>query len=139
MNFRHQTHAPQLGFTLVEVLVAAAILATGLLGAATMITRSTLQDSRAYYTTKASMLMEEYLENATRIQYDSTAYKAFKTTGNFTKIETIDGIKYSMQCGVSSNEPLAKLNTIQSTCTISWNNKGIQSSTQYVYVFSPKY
>lgn len=136
MNFRNQPRTPQLGFTLVEVLVASAILAMGLLGAATMITRSTLQDSRAYYASKASMMLEEYLENATRIQYNATAFKTF---GNSTSSATIDGINYDMQCGVVRNAPLANLNTVQTTCTISWDNKGTQASTQYVYVFSPKY
>ncbi len=121
---------------MVEVLIASAILATGLLGAASMISHSTIQDSRAYYTSKASMIMEEYLENATQIQYNATAFNNF---GNSTANATIDGITYDMQCGIVRNAPLASLNTVQVNCTISWNNKGIQSSTQYVYVFSPKY
>lgn len=124
------------GFTLVEVLIASAILAIGLLGVASMISRSTIQDSKAYYTTRASMMMEEYLENATRVQYNATAFNTF---GNSTSSATIDGINYNMQCGVVRNAPLANLNTVQTTCTIFWNNKGTQASTQYVYVFSPKY
>lgn len=129
------SHAPK-GFTLVEVLIASAILATGLLGVAGMISKSTIQDVRAYYTSRASLVIEEYLENATRIQYNATAFNNF---GNSTANATIDGIVYNMQCGVVRNAPVASLNTVQTTCTVFWNNKGIQSSTQYVYVFSPKY
>ena len=39
----------QQGFTLVEILVGAAILALGILAAAGLISRSTIQDARAYY------------------------------------------------------------------------------------------
>lgn len=53
------------GFTLVEVLVAVAILAVGLMGVVSMISRSALQDVRAYHATQASLLVEEFLENAT--------------------------------------------------------------------------
>lgn len=136
MSAPHQYHSSRTGFTLVEVLIASAILAAGLLGTANMISRSTIQDSRAYYTSRASTMMEEYLENATRIQYNATAFNTF---GNSTSSSTIDGITYNMQCDIIRNAPSANLNTVQTTCTISWDNKGIQSSTQYVYVFSPKY
>ena len=117
-----------------EVLVASAILAIGLLGVATMISRSTTQDSRAYYTTRASMMVEEFLENATRLQYDAQDFRDM--TGASTN-STIDGIAYSMNCVVVDDTPIDRCK--QMTCTLNWNNKGIQASTQYVYVYSPKY
>jgi prepilin-type N-terminal cleavage/methylation domain-containing protein len=122
------------GFTIVEVLVTAAILAIGLMGAATMISRSTIQDSRAYYTTRGSMMVEEFLENATRMQYSALDFRDM-TGANLQS--TIDGVDYNMNCILANNTPMDRCKEM--TCTLNWNNKGIQASTQYVYVYSPKY
>jgi len=122
------------GFTLVEVLVAAAILAIGLMGVATMISRSTTQDSRSYYTTRASMMVEEFLENATRMQHN---VEDFRNMTGASVNSTVDGIAYSMDCILANNTPFDRCKEM--TCTLNWNNKGIQASTQYVYVYSPKF
>lgn len=119
---------------MIEVLVAAAILAIGLLSVATMTSRSTIQDSRAYHMTHASMMIEEFLENATRAQYDAID---FKSMANTSYIITVNGIDYSINCTIIDDTPIKRCK--QMTCTASWNNKGIQASTQYVYIFSPKY
>lgn len=122
------------GFTLVEVLVTALILAIGLLSVATMTSRSTIQDSRAYYMSRASTMMEEFIEDTTRDQYDKDM---FSNMTNATMNTTIDGVAYSMACSIQEDTPID--NTKEMTCTISWNNKGIQTSTTYVYVFAQKY
>lgn len=123
------------GFTIVEILIAAVILAIGLLGVATMISRSTIADSRSYYMSRASMIMEEHIENATLAQYDKTK---FNDIGDFSDDIVIDGVEYSMDCSVQNSTPLNEY-TKEMTCTIDWNNKGIQARTTYVYVFSRKY
>lgn len=128
-------HRQDPGFTVVEVLVASAILAIGLMGVATMIARSTIADSRAYYTTRASMMMEEFIENATRAQYDAAS---FGNMTNATITQNIDGIPYTMTCTLQEDTPLNE-NTKEMTCVTNWNNKGIQARTTYVYVFSRKY
>lgn len=122
------------GFTLVEALVASAILAIGLLSVATMISRSTIQDSRAYHMTHASMMVEEFLENATRLQYDADDYRTLNDT---VSAKTVNGVAYTMNCTLSAVAPVDRCREM--TCTVNWNNKGIQASTQYVYTFSPKY
>ena len=130
-------HRPQdlaNGFTIVEALVAAAILAIGLLSVATMISRSTIQDSRAYHMTHASMMVEEFLENATQMQYDADRYDELNGT---TTARTVNGIVYSMNCTLSAIAPVGTCKEMN--CTVDWNNKGIQASTSYVYVFCPKY
>ncbi|NLW80070.1 MAG: prepilin-type N-terminal cleavage/methylation domain-containing protein [Desulfovibrionales bacterium] len=122
------------GFTLVETLVASAILAVGLMGVATVISQSTTQDSRAYYTTRASLMVEEFLENATRMQYNG---QNFRDMTGLSASTTIDGIAYTLNCSLVDNTPIDKCKEM--TCILSWNNKGLQASTQYVYVYSPKY
>jgi type IV pilus modification protein PilV len=122
------------GFTLVEVLVATAILAIGLLAAATMVSRSTVQDARAYYTTRASLMVEEFLENLTRLQYNANDYKGMAGAVWNT---TVDGVVYNTVCVLANNTPME--NCKEMTCTITWNNKGLQASTQYVYAYAQKY
>ena len=122
------------GFTLVEVLVASAILAVGLLAVVTMISRSTIQDARAYYTTRASLMVEEFFENATRMQYNAVDFNAL-TGANWNS--AIDGVDYDTVCVLVDDTPIQ--NCKEMTCTITWNNKGLQASTTYVYVYSQKF
>jgi len=118
------------GFTIVEILIASIVLAIGALAASTMIARSTVQDSRSYYMTRASMMLEELIENATRVQYTSAD---FDSLNNSTTTINIDGILYTLNCVIQSNTPIDKCKET------TWNNKGIQARTRYVYVLSPKF
>ena len=129
-----KTPSSSRGFTLVEVLVASLILAIGLLAVATMISRSTIQDSRAYYMTKASLIVEEFFEEMIHVQYDEDDFKNMTNTA-FNRV--VDGVSYSTNCVIDNNMPIK--NTKEMTCEVTWNNKGIQARTAYVYVFSPKY
>ena len=118
----------QKGFTLVEVLIATVILAVGLLAVSTMIARSTIQDSRAYYLTKASMIVEEFIEQETNKQYSQTDYN---NIANISTTKTIDGIKYNLNCVIQNDIPYDFCKEM--TCTVTWNNKGTQGNTSYAY------
>lgn len=120
----------QQGLTLVEVLIAAVILAIGLLAVSTMIARSTIQDSRAYYLTKASMMVEEFIEQESHKQYSQADYNAI---ANSALTRTVDGITYNMNCVIQNNVPFNFCKEM--TCTVTWNNKGLPGSTSYVYDF----
>ena len=122
------------GFTLVETLIAAAILSLGILSVATMVGRSTIQDSRAYLTTHASMMAEEFFENQARMQFGE---EEFKNMTGALMTKTIAGVDYEMDCILANNTPME--NAKEMTCTVTWNNKGIPARTRYVYVYTEKW
>ena len=129
---KNQASKKDKGFTHIEVLIASAILAVGLLSVSTMIARSTIQDSRAYYLTKASMIIEEFFEQESHEQYSDIDFKNIKSFSSPTTKE-IDGITYTMNCVVQNATPFDFCK--ETTCTVTWNNKGIQGTTNYVYDF----
>lgn len=122
------------GFTLIEVLMAAAILAIGLMGVASVIARASVQDVRAGHVSRANFLMEEFLENATRAQYSVQAYNALTDTA---ASRVIDGVRFAMNCTLAENTPVERCKEM--TCILSWDNSGSHASARYVYVLSPKF
>ena len=122
------------GFTLVEVLMAAAILAIGLMAVASLITYSFVLDIRASQLSRGSLLLEEHLENAARAQYSAQDFKAL--AGSSTS-SVIGGVRYAMNCTLADNTPVERCREM--TCILSWNNRGSHASARYVYVLSPKF
>lgn len=134
MNGITQKERRSQGFTLIEVLVATAILGVGLMAVASLISRAAIQDSRAYYASRGSLLVEEILERATRAQYSPQAFRALTAMNAST---VIDGIQFSMTCALTDDTPVERCR--QMTCDLSFNNKGHQSTIRYVHVLSPKF
>lgn len=132
----YTTTQPAQGFTVMETLVAAFILAIGILMAASMISRSTIQDARAYYTTQATLMAEEYIEQLIPDQFNRARFDAIAGR-NASK--TIDGVDYTMNCSVGNSYNGLKL-CKNMTCVVTWNNKGIQSQVvnSYTYAFFTK-
>ena len=122
------------GFTLIEILMAMAILAIGLMGVASLIAKASVQDIGAGHVSQGSLLVEKFLENAARAQYSAQAFNALTGTNANT---VIDGVRFSMNCTLSDNTPLERCKEM--TCTLIWNNSGSQVSERYVYVLSPKF
>jgi prepilin-type N-terminal cleavage/methylation domain-containing protein len=123
-----------LGFTLIEVLMAAAILAIGLMAVASLITRSFVLDARASQLSRGTLLLEDYLENATRAQYFVNDFKSLADT---SESRAIDGVRYTLNCTMADNTPIERCKEM--TCILSWNNRGSRASARYVYVLSPKF
>ncbi len=121
------------GFTLVEALIAAAVLSIGILGAVSMIMSATILDKRAHHLTHASLIFEEILENMLRMQLDPAQYRNMTApSGMVTK----DGIPYEVTCSLAADVPLATCTEM--TCSISWNTNGRRTETSHAYTFSPK-
>ncbi|NLY42362.1 MAG: prepilin-type N-terminal cleavage/methylation domain-containing protein [Desulfovibrionales bacterium] len=133
-NYPRSSHTPCSGFTLVEVLVASAILAVGLLGVASMIGRSTIQDARAYHTSHASVMVEESIERMLEGQWHSATFRNMTAP---VENRTISGVEYEMVCILANNTPID--NCKEMNCTVTWNNKGIQSQMEFTYVLSQKW
>lgn len=136
MSHTHISLSNSHGFSLIELLVATAVLGIGLLTVATMIPKSTIIDSKSYYMSRASMIIEEYIENATLLQYTSTSYANLKNSTT-TIASEVDGVQYTLTCEVVEDAPINRCKEM--SCTATWNNKGTQARTSYVYVFSPKF
>lgn len=122
------------GFTLIEVLMAAAILAIGLAGVATLIARSSAQDIRSGHICRGSHMAQEFLEKTIRAQYSA---KAFHSLADSNANVVIDGVLFSLNCTMVDNTPVERCKEM--TCIVSWNNNGSHANARYVYVLSPKF
>lgn len=120
------------GFTLIEVLMAAAILAMGLAGVATLVARAAVQDARAGHISRAAFLVEEHLEKATRAQYSAQAFQALTGTA---ASRVVEGVRYTLNCTLADDTPVERCREM--TCILSWDRG--RAHARYVYVLSPKF
>ncbi len=122
------------GFTLIEVLIAAAILSIGLMGVASLIAQASTQQIRSRHISRGSQLIEGFLEKSIPAQYSAQAFAALADSNTTT---VIDGVRFSLNCTLADNTPVERCKEM--TCTLTWNNSGSQSSARYIYVLSPKF
>lgn len=104
------------GFTLIEVMIAAVVLAIGLLSLAAMQVAAVKANYQAKKNTLAVSLAENQIESYRNMAYDSLPSGMVTDTnlisggvGNFTRVTTIENEK-----------PVAGLKTI--TVSVSWND-----------------
>uniref|UniRef100_A0A7C4MQG2 Prepilin-type N-terminal cleavage/methylation domain-containing protein n=1 Tax=Desulfatirhabdium butyrativorans TaxID=340467 RepID=A0A7C4MQG2_9BACT len=111
------------GFTLIEVLMAAVILAVGLLGLAAMQTAAIKANYQAKKHTLAVALAETQLEAYRNMAYDSIPSGTITDTdvtsgdvGKFTRVVTIE-----------NDVPVAGVKTI--TVSVFWNDGKLRKAT----------
>jgi prepilin-type N-terminal cleavage/methylation domain-containing protein len=108
------------GFTLIEVLVAMVVLATGLLGVAGLTMGVIKGNLYSRNLTAATMVAEQMIETVERVGYTSADTLAG------TSIVSMGGTTYTRVTAVSSGSPAANMKTV--TVNVSWNPGGYSMS-----------
>ncbi len=109
----------QQGFTLLEFLVAVAILSVGLLGMGTLTGAVMNYNREAYNGTKAVALAQDKMEDLRNLSY--------QTLSGLTGGSDTDSI-YTRTWTISANVPVNDMATI--TVTVAWDWKGTSKSVQ---------
>ena len=104
------------------------------MGVASLIAQASTQQFRAVHISRGSHMVEEFLEKSIPAQYSAQEFNALADS-NATAV--IDGVRYSLNCTLTDYTPVERCKEM--TCTLSWNNRGSQASTRYIYVLSPKF
>src|SRR5262249_20292234 len=108
------------GFTLIEVLVAMVVLATGFLGIAGLtmgVIRGNLYSKNV---TSATVVAEQMIEGVQRVGYANAATLAGTDT------VSMGGTDYTRVTTISNATPAANMKTV--TVTVSWNSGGYSVS-----------
>ena len=121
------------GFTLIEALIASAILAIGILGVVSMIASGVILDKRAHHLTQASLIFEDIVEQMLFRQYEPELYRNMTAPVGIVMRE---GARYAVNCTLAADTPFAPCTEM--TCRISWTTLGRSAQTRHAYTFAPK-
>ena len=111
-----EQHKAQKGFTLIEVMIALVILATGLLALMTMQIVSIKANAFSSEMTYAAMLGQSELEKVRNMNYASVvavAPQAYNVPATLTK-----GVAYTVETQVQDNTPTTDMKRV--TLIINW-------------------
>jgi len=114
------------GFTLIEIMVALAILAFGILAVASMDMSSLSGTAAAQRVTEATSIAQDRVERFVSASYNDPDL----SPGTHTEANPPTG--YSVSWTVSSNTPITNTKTV--VVNVSWNAKGITKSTSLTYI-----
>ena len=109
------------GFTLIEVLIAMAIFAIGILAVASLQLSNTKNNTTGNITTQATMLARQKLEELKTVP-DVTTLTSGTDTNNPLDADGNTGGIYNRQWNVSN--PLGGSTSRQISVTVSWNRRG---------------
>jgi len=118
------------GLTLIETLLAAAILAIGIFGVISMVSFSTVLEGQARHITHASLIFEEVLEHMVHLQSDPDGLSDMVAPSG---IVSRDGTTYDVRCSIEDGKPLSGCREI--SCQILWKYNGKQSGAEHAYTF----
>ena len=112
-NFREEE-----GFTLLELLVALAILSVGLLGTAVLTTGIIRGNFFSKNITSATAVAQTTIEGAQRVGY--TAVNTYLTdSSKVPPTVSMGGVSFSQSASVTNNSPASNMKTI--SIMVSWN------------------
>jgi type IV pilus assembly protein PilV len=106
------------GFTLLELLVALAILSVGLLGTAVLTTGIIRGNFFSKNITSATAVAQTTIEGAQRVGY--TAVNTYVTdSSKVPPTVSMGGVSFSQSASVTNNSPASNMKTI--SITVSWS------------------
>jgi type IV pilus modification protein PilV len=109
------------GFSLVEVLIALAIFAVGVLAVALMLDTSIHYNSSARLMSEATEIAQHQMEKLMNASYNDAELDAFSSPYGPNTIGS-----YSVSWTVQENIPMSDMKTIK--LTVAWNNQGESKS-----------
>ena len=110
------------GFTIVEVMIAMAIFAIGILGVAKMQLKSTNSNTTSRTMTEASTFAVDQIEQLMSVPYDNAAMAA----NSYTNIQNQ---MYNLSWRITDNNPVT--NTKQIAMTVTFRNGTRTFTTNY--------
>ena len=132
----------QKGFTILEVMIAMAIFAIGILGVAKLQIKSTTGNTTARTITEATTFAVDRVERLISLPYSNSALdQNTAATPFYTDPTPIIGFSsgetYTRRWVITDNNPIA--NTKQITMTVTWNDQGRTRSFSTNYYRSRDY
>lgn len=136
------------GFTLVEVIVALAILAFGLLAIATMQATAIKGNSQAMGLTEAATFAQDRLERLMSLPYTNSDLNDTDNDGTAGLDDTVDsggsviadhswtepGNTYTVYWNVALNQPIENVKTVH--VIVRWTDRGLRRSATFEFMKS---
>lgn len=130
---RHATPEAAPGFCLIEALMAATVLAIGIMGVVSMVLSASILDIRAHHLSRSSLVFESIVEHMARTQHDPAQYRNMTAPNGLVMH---DGMEFGLNCTLTEGKPFAGCREM--TCRITWNHSGKPYATRHAYTFAPK-
>lgn len=119
------------GFSLIEALIASAVLAIGIMGVVSMVLSASILDLRSHRLSQASLLFEDIVEGMARTQHDPAQYRNMTApSGSVTR----GGLNFGVNCTLNEETPFAGCREM--TCRITWNLNGRSYAIRHAYTFA---
>ena len=127
---KHMPGHIEKGFTLIETMIAMAILAIGLLAVASMQITAFQGNRAARLQTEAVALAAQQLEELGALPYDD----ARLASGSHSESGVGPAGQYDLEWQIAPDSPLPETKTI--TLTVGWNSRGGQRNAEFNHIIA---